>query len=456
VLQQAAIALVLGSALAPAPSHASGVQIRLTPSGRAEVVFTRPALPLLARLRRDARAQAGGRSLVSIECTRFALDGQPIAYGLLSESGNDYSGVPLTPGRTRFVTGLHPLHRHDEACDVDAPTRSAPLAERAFDANGRVYLDMRSQLVQAYGTIDSAYFWARTQGGGRLPTPDVLATASKGRIAPLASSDAPGPPATVGYWSDGAQHAASAGTTARGRDVRVSLDGDVVTDDVGAFIAPQLPASPLGLTPKGDMAGGVQVTISADGATFTFPSPAADAAFAALQSKLVDASCTRMDADGGTRSVGSLSTLTQRTLFVSLANSGSGSWDFCTLAIGAASPGIGSGAPVATIALSDAGRTSVDERSTVDLVTRTDVNAMVLAGRFGAHAAPAVVAALAPGLVVPLDGPGQTPPPGAVGYWSDGAGQSYTAMQTAGGVTVFTGRNGPLSSTNIPLALLAH
>jgi hypothetical protein len=52
--------------------------------------------------------------------------------------------------------------------------------------------------------------------------------------------------------------------------------------------------------------------------------------------------------------------------------------------------------------------------------------------------------------------PGQTPPPGLVGYWSDGAGRSYTAMQTATGTTLFTGRDGSLSSTNTVLALLPH
>jgi hypothetical protein len=456
VLQTAAIALVLGTALAPAASHSSGVQLRLTSSGRAEVVFTRPALPLLARLRRQAKAHGGTSSPVWLACTRFVVDGEPVAYGLFSDSGVDGASVPLTPGRTSFVTGLHPLHRHDAACDVYAQSSSTPLAERAFDANGRAFLDVRQQVVLAYGTLYGAYFWGRTTGDGLLPTPGAFTALSKGRVTPLASDTAPGPQVGVGYWSDGAHRAVSAGTTQQGRDVRVSLDGDTLTDDVAGFVAPALPTAPLGLTPKGDEARGVQVTTSADGVTFTFPSPAADSAYASLQGKLVDASCERLQSNGTTRGLGTVSTLTDRTLFISIANTGSAPWDLCTLALGRRSPGLNDGPPVAAIALTDAGRTLVDERSTLDLVNRTDVDAMVLAGRWGTHAAPPAVAALAPGLAVPLDGPGQTPPPGVVGYWSDGAGRSYTAMQTEAGTTLFTARDGPLTSTNTLLALLPH
>jgi hypothetical protein len=75
-------------------------------------------------------------------------------------------------------------------------------------------------------------------------------------------------------------------------------------------------------------------------------------------------------------------------------------------------------------------------------------------GRAGAYPAAQAVAAVVPRLVV-LAGPGDSPPPGRVGLYSDGAQHATVVALTSAGARLFLDADGDLVTSNAPEVVLA-
>jgi hypothetical protein len=75
-------------------------------------------------------------------------------------------------------------------------------------------------------------------------------------------------------------------------------------------------------------------------------------------------------------------------------------------------------------------------------------------GRAGAYPAAETVAADVPRLVV-LAAPGDSPPPGRVGLYSDAARHVTVVAVTTAGVRLFIDADGGVVTTNVPQAVLA-
>lgn len=90
---------------------------------------------------------------------------------------------------------------------------------------------------------------------------------------------------------------------------------------------------------------------------------------------------------------------------------------------------------IAVVALSPHGSTYIDERSTAAAI----IDLYALAAELGHGSAPsaASVVAAAPTATVGLDGPGESPPQGKLGYWSDGMAHLYVAKRTSAGRVLF-------------------
>ena len=85
------------------------------------------------------------------------------------------------------------------------------------------------------------------------------------------------------------------------------------------------------------------------------------------------------------------------------------------------------------------------------------VAAMILTanlGRAGAYPAAQAVAAVVPRLVV-LAGPGDSPPPGQVGLYSDGAQHATVVALTTAGARLFLDADGGVMTSNSPEVVLA-
>jgi hypothetical protein len=75
--------------------------------------------------------------------------------------------------------------------------------------------------------------------------------------------------------------------------------------------------------------------------------------------------------------------------------------------------------------------------------------ARALGGQAGtAFATPATLIAYGGGQITGLSSPNDAPPPGLVGYWTDGAAHARVAMTTATGRLLFIDRNGDTIAQN--------
>jgi hypothetical protein len=118
---------------------------------------------------------------------------------------------------------------------------SVPLTQ-----TGAVHLDEEGKAVALFGVIFSASALAKSRGARTLPLPVDLLAADATRLPraswyPLvalgAGSDTP-PPGQVGYYSDGAEHAAAVILSASGRRLFIELEGDdVLRTNVAGYLS---------------------------------------------------------------------------------------------------------------------------------------------------------------------------------------------------------------------------
>jgi hypothetical protein len=119
-------------------------------------------------------------------------------------------------------------------------------------------------------------------------------------------------------------------------------------------------------------------------------------------------------------------------------------FDFCTLARADTT-----GDPPIAVALTSRGATFLDEQQAALRM----VGVLAFAGSLAPNATtwplPGGVVAAGAGEVVALPGPGDSPPPDKVGYYSDGARHVTVAVLSRAGRRLFIDSNGDVTSTNV-------
>jgi hypothetical protein len=219
-----------GAAQAPLPvGENKGVRI-VREQGALVVVFTQRA----ERLRRKVAGK-----LVSVLCTEFAEGGthgggvtqRAPRRGRRIETGDrtrgmDYCRVWLA---ARFTGRGRERTRHRRELIV-----SVPLTQR-----GAVFLDEEAtaRLIAAVLSIGELLAEDRNRTGYVTPAELLEAVAPRRHsVVALASpSDTP-PPGTIGYYSDGAQHAAAVGLSTQGRRLFLEVNGDVLHTNIARYI----------------------------------------------------------------------------------------------------------------------------------------------------------------------------------------------------------------------------
>ena len=225
-----AVPSAAAAAQTPLPvGAAEGVRI-VRPGGEIVVVFTPAA-------ERHWRTVAGRR--VSVYCTRFASDG---TFG---------GGATLrAPKRGRRIRTGDMTPRQDY-CRVW-------LEERSFRRNGRrvtrsrdlvvsipltqrgaVYLDEEKSVQLMMSIYTFAELEAQDRGQTTAPTAEQLLS-WRPRLGvllhPLAGPDDTPPAGKVGYWSDGAHHAAAVTLSTQGRRLFWEGEGDVLHTNVAGYV----------------------------------------------------------------------------------------------------------------------------------------------------------------------------------------------------------------------------
>jgi hypothetical protein len=113
---------------------------------------------------------------------------------------------------------------------------SAPLTQQ-----GTVFLDNHYNAFLLMAVLTASEFAAEDRGREGFLTPDELMELAKTEpwapaLAALASpSDTP-PPDTVGYYSDGAKHAAVVTVSAAGKRLFFEVNGDAVRTNVLRYL----------------------------------------------------------------------------------------------------------------------------------------------------------------------------------------------------------------------------
>lgn len=231
------LALILpsaGAAQAPLPvGEADGVRI-VRDRGALVVVFTQRA----ERLRRKVAGKP-----VSVLCTEFTADGS-----------NGGGATQRAPKRGRRInTGDHT--RGMDYCRVWLAARtvrrggerrrrgrehivSIPLTQA-----GAVYLDEQFKAIDLLGllTVSELGAEARNRTGFLAPAQLLqLARSARPRppfdlVALATPSDTP-PAGALGYYSDGAQHAAAVVVSASGKRLFLEFNGDVLHTNVAKYL----------------------------------------------------------------------------------------------------------------------------------------------------------------------------------------------------------------------------
>jgi hypothetical protein len=130
---------------------------------------------------------------------------------------------------------------------------------------------------------------------------------------------------------------------------------------------------------------------------------------------------------------------------------GSGAYDVCELTV------LRRGAKAAvslTLPLTDAGAAYLEARRLGERMVAVLVFTASL-GRAGAYPAASAVAEEVPRLAV-LAAPGDSPPAGRVGLYSDGAGHVTVVGLTTAGARLFIDANAGVLTSNVPEVVLAH
>jgi hypothetical protein len=233
----AALLLVLalpsaGAAQAPLPvGETDGVRVVRDRGGGIVVVFTKRAEKL--------RRKVAGK-LVNVGCTELLRDGS--FSGVVTQRaprrgrrirtgdrtrGMDYCRVWLAARTVR--RGRERIRRSREL------VVSIPLTQ-----DGAVFLDEESKVRLIFGLLTISGLEAEERNRtGYLTPAELLDAFPKLERLPVVALAAPSdtPPAgAVGYYSDGAQHAAAVALSTQGRRLFLELNGDVLHTNVAKYV----------------------------------------------------------------------------------------------------------------------------------------------------------------------------------------------------------------------------
>ena len=221
-----------GAAQAPLPvGETDGVRVVRDRGGGIVVVFTKRAEKL--------RRKVAGK-MVSVHCTEFLPDGRSVG-GVTQRAprrgrrirtgdrtrGMDYCRVWLA---ARTVRRGETRTRHGRELVV-----SVPLTQ-----DGAVFLDEESKVRLIFGLLTISGFEAQERNRtGYLTPAELLAEFPQLERLPFVALAAPSdtPPAgAVGYYSDGAQHAAVVALSTLGRRLFLETHGDVLHTNIAKYV----------------------------------------------------------------------------------------------------------------------------------------------------------------------------------------------------------------------------
>ena len=211
-----------GAAQTPLPiGEKNGVRI-VRERGALVVVFTQRA----EKLRRKV---AGMR--VSVLCTEF-VPGGANGGGVTQRAprrGRRIETGDRTRGMDYCRLWLAARRRGGERISRKLLV-SVPLTQE-----GAVFLDEEAAARRIAAILTFAELLAEDRNGTGYVTPAELLEALPPRTGPVVALEAPSgtpPSGTVGYYSDGARHAAAVALTTQGRRLFLELDGDVLHTNI--------------------------------------------------------------------------------------------------------------------------------------------------------------------------------------------------------------------------------
>lgn len=228
--------LVLLALAAPSAATAQGPEPLKATDG-VRIVRERGALVVVfaKRAERLWRRVAGRR--VDVHCTQLFEDG--------TGSGNNLVRAPKRGRRIRTGDGS----RGWDYCRVwleartvtrDGRRRRVPrrlIASVPLTQQGTVFLDNQYNAFLLSALLTVSELTAEDRGRDGFLTPDeLMALANKGPSVPAlvalpSPSDTP-PPDAIGYYSDGAKHAAAVIVSAAGKRLFFEVNGDAVHTNV--------------------------------------------------------------------------------------------------------------------------------------------------------------------------------------------------------------------------------
>jgi hypothetical protein len=224
-----ALAVPAAAQTPPPVGEADGVRL-VRERGELVVVFT-------PRAKRLWRRVAGKR--VDVACVEFLEGG--------TRSGGNLLRAPKRGRRIR--TGDR---SRVDYCRVWLPARRVGRGEERhrrgrvqivsipFTQEGAVFLDEQVTAFMLLGVLTLAEFAAEDLKKTGYPTPaellEGLPQEARGAIVPLATPADTPPAGAVGYYSDGAQHAATVGLSTPGRRLFLEVNGDVLHTNVAKYV----------------------------------------------------------------------------------------------------------------------------------------------------------------------------------------------------------------------------
>jgi len=225
--------------LPPAPKIGEDRGVTIKRAGRTLVVsFRRSAA-------RRFRYIAGRR--VVVECIRLPRRRS----GSVIESELEVNQLAPRKRRPFRLPGIP--RRPIDYCEVRAPSRAVrrngrkrrsaarDLATVALTPAGATFLDERDRAIALLAVLVVASLEDGDGGTQTYPTTQSFVARSDGIAVALDSPQATPPPRRVGYWSDGAEHAAFVVLSSAGRRLYIEVDTD---ERISTNVARYLPFLP--------------------------------------------------------------------------------------------------------------------------------------------------------------------------------------------------------------------
>jgi hypothetical protein len=242
-MRRLAAVVIAALLLALAASSAATAQgpLPLKPTDDVRIVRERGQLVVVFAKRADRLWKRVAGRRVDVHCTQLFEDG--------TGSGNNLVRAPKR-GR-RIPTG--DLSRGWDYCRVwltartvrrDGRRRRVPrrlIASAPLTRQGTEFLDNQYNTFLLTSLLTFSELAADERGRDGYLTPEELMGLRNGEprgpalVALASPSDTP-PPDTIGYYSDGAKHAAAVTLSAAGKRLFLEENGDVVHTNVGRYI----------------------------------------------------------------------------------------------------------------------------------------------------------------------------------------------------------------------------